>query len=98
MPLAEQWGASRRCLFAGGLLMTRAPWMIAACMLSLSPLAQAQEFPTPTNMPGQPRYAQAPAPVAPVLQPQPPLPPRVAHERAPVVAASMSELTPTPEM
>jgi hypothetical protein len=79
------------------LLMTRAAWLIAACTLSLSPLALAQEFPTPGAMPPL-RYAQAPAAVAPAQPPVPPLPPRAEPERAPIVAGSMSELTPTPEM
>ena len=83
--------------------MTRAAWMIAACTLVLSPLAQAQDFPIYAGPPAQPgqRYAQAPTPVAPIapVAPEPPLPPRAQQPmHAPVVATSMSELTPTPEM
>jgi hypothetical protein len=82
------------------ILMTRAAWMIAACTLSLAPLAQAQQFPVPANViEGPLRYAQAPVTPLPPAQrqlraPQPQEPP----EPAPVVAGSMSEVTPTPEM
>lgn len=78
--------------------MIRAAWTIAACSLFLSPLAQAQQYPTPTSiMQGQPRLAQAPAvtPLPPTQQP--PLPP-LRPQPEPAIATSMSELAPTPEM